>query len=140
MTRSKQAQRLFQQFNLCSYCSTELELEYGKPNSLTLDHVVPKSKGGRTKVVVCFDCNARKGARSLFNFLSELHGNDNQKIKGIFRNVTASLSQRERLHLDKDTPKGLYLGQAYTRRQKRHSGDSKPDCHPQPPIQLKLFD
>ncbi len=44
----------------CVYC--------GSPDNLTFDHVVPRSKGGRTSwsniVAACSPCNLRKGGRT----------------------------------------------------------------------------
>ncbi|MAL04165.1 MAG: HNH endonuclease [Arenimonas sp.] len=49
--------------NLCMYCGKE----YGR-HSLTRDHVVPVSRGGRdvweNVVCACFHCNSRKGGRT----------------------------------------------------------------------------
>jgi 5-methylcytosine-specific restriction endonuclease McrA len=46
---------------ICLYCGT-------KHNSLTIDHVYPKSRGGKNTwknlVTACFDCNIRKGNRT----------------------------------------------------------------------------
>jgi 5-methylcytosine-specific restriction endonuclease McrA len=46
----------------CQYCGT-------RPHVLTLDHVVPKSRGGRNTwenmVTACGACNHRKGGRTL---------------------------------------------------------------------------
>lgn len=46
----------------CQYCGEQL-----KKNQLNLDHVVPRSRGGRTAwenvVTSCHDCNCRKGGR-----------------------------------------------------------------------------
>ncbi|MEO9969405.1 MAG: HNH endonuclease [Hyphomonadaceae bacterium] len=43
----------------CAYC--------GEPSELTFDHVIPRSKGGRTSwtniVAACSPCNLRKGGR-----------------------------------------------------------------------------
>jgi 5-methylcytosine-specific restriction endonuclease McrA len=58
----------FTRFNLflrdgfkCAYC--------GSPQELTFDHVVPRSKGGKTTweniVTACSPCNLKKGGRSL---------------------------------------------------------------------------
>ncbi len=49
---------------LCSYCL--------KRQSVTDDHVIPKSKGGRREnniVPACFRCNTQKGADSLLGFV-----------------------------------------------------------------------
>ena len=47
----------------CQYCGFRL-----KKSQLNLDHVVPRSKGGRTTwenvVASCHDCNCRKGGRT----------------------------------------------------------------------------
>ena len=47
----------------CQYCGTS-------NNSLTVDHVVPKSRGGKTNwmniVVACKTCNLKKGNRTPF--------------------------------------------------------------------------
>jgi 5-methylcytosine-specific restriction endonuclease McrA len=46
----------------CQYCGNEFS-----PASLTLDHVVPLSRGGKTQwdniVAACKNCNAKKGGR-----------------------------------------------------------------------------
>lgn len=46
--------------SMCQYC--------GSTNHLTLDHVIPKSRGGRTTwdnlVTACQSCNAKKGHRT----------------------------------------------------------------------------
>lgn len=47
----------------CQYCSTKLPLR-----ELTFDHVVPRTRGGKTTwenvVMACRPCNGRKGART----------------------------------------------------------------------------
>jgi len=47
----------------CQYCSTQIPR-----NSLTIDHVIPISKGGRTTwtncVAACNPCNSRKGNKT----------------------------------------------------------------------------
>lgn len=46
----------------CFYCEIPLEIE-----TATLDHVLPKSKGGSSKlenlVIACFECNNKKNAK-----------------------------------------------------------------------------
>jgi 5-methylcytosine-specific restriction endonuclease McrA len=48
---------------LCQYCSIELSVR-----EATLDHVVPRSQGGRTNwenvVCCCVPCNRKKGGRT----------------------------------------------------------------------------
>jgi len=48
----------------CAYCGTELTLQEKKPNSLTIDHVIPQSKGGphtwNNIVASCSTCNHAK--------------------------------------------------------------------------------
>ena len=47
----------------CMYCRQEFE-----PHQLNYDHVLPRSRGGRTDweniVAACYTCNARKGDRT----------------------------------------------------------------------------
>jgi 5-methylcytosine-specific restriction endonuclease McrA len=49
--------------NQCQYCGKKFQL-----SELSLDHVVPRSQGGRTTweniVCACVDCNVRKGGRT----------------------------------------------------------------------------
>lgn len=48
----------------CWYCGVKLSLERGKKNRMTLDHVIPKSKGGTSDldnlVPACRWCNTGK--------------------------------------------------------------------------------
>ena len=50
--------------NQCQYCGRKFSSE-----DLSIDHVLPKSKGGKTNwencVLACLKCNVRKGSRSL---------------------------------------------------------------------------
>lgn len=47
----------------CQYCNTHC-----KTDELTYDHVIPRSKGGKTEwdniVSCCYDCNSYKGGRT----------------------------------------------------------------------------
>ena len=49
------------------------DLRHKKPWHVTLDHVVPRDKGGSHKafnlITACRDCNNRKGDRALEDFL-----------------------------------------------------------------------
>lgn len=50
----------------CQYCNAKLSLKSG-----TIDHVIPRSKGGKhtweNVVFACVDCNQKKGAKLLCN-------------------------------------------------------------------------
>ena len=54
----------------CQYCGTSNQ-------PLTVDHVIPKSRGGKTNwtniVVACKNCNLRKGNRTPFEVDMKLH-------------------------------------------------------------------
>lgn len=47
----------------CQYCGSEFH-----PEDLTYDHVIPKSRGGKTEwrniVTCCIECNRKKGGRT----------------------------------------------------------------------------
>lgn len=63
---------LFDQQNChCYYCHKLLTLKGGQENSLTIDHFIPKSKGGASKVsnyvASCGDCNNRKSNNEIYN-------------------------------------------------------------------------
>jgi len=56
---------------ICQYCHKDF-----RKRDLTLDHVIPKSKGGRTNwinvVTACRNCNQKKGSKSLEFFARPL--------------------------------------------------------------------
>lgn len=51
----------------CVYCGRQCALAPGEPRDATVDHVVPRSRGGRTVpanlVLACRACNTDKGDR-----------------------------------------------------------------------------
>lgn len=53
------------QKGLCHYCKRVMVIEIGYANSVTIDHVVPKCRGGSNKrhntVAACWRCNFLKG-------------------------------------------------------------------------------
>lgn len=60
---------VFEKWNYqCAYCFSK--------NRLTLDHVIPRARGGSDAVTnlvcACHDCNQKKGSRNLEEFLSKL--------------------------------------------------------------------
>lgn len=58
----------------CWYCGSilipGLRKPDGKPHPQmkTRDHFIPKSQKGKNKIPCCFQCNSRKGARSIERF------------------------------------------------------------------------
>ncbi len=56
----------------CWYCGIKCTSAGNLPNSFTLDHVVPLSKGGREDadniVPCCKSCNSTKGSKSVEEF------------------------------------------------------------------------
>lgn len=67
----------------CQYCGSspprkkKEAVAWMEKNSLSLDHVVPRSKGGRTTweniVTCCFKCNSKKGSHTLEELGWKLH-------------------------------------------------------------------
>lgn len=113
MTRNPVYQRvLSSQFNKCAYCGDEMLLEYGKAKSVTLDHVVPKSRGGKDLVGTCYSCNQKKGAKPLMQFLKEdVFPNDHEKASTIFNSVASGLRRdRVLLHTDNTPRERVVLG------------------------------
>jgi len=49
----------------CPYCGCAMRLEHGWPDSATIDHVVPKCRGGNNSplnlVAACARCNSSRG-------------------------------------------------------------------------------
>jgi len=63
----------------CRYCGYDMTLHFPYPHLrvLTVDHVLPKGKGGTERfdnlVTACYSCNTRKGNRPVAEFLRELY-------------------------------------------------------------------
>jgi 5-methylcytosine-specific restriction endonuclease McrA len=57
----------------CAYCHVSMVLELELPNTATIDHVVPRSKGGKSgrhnELCVCLQCNKEKSNMDLIKFL-----------------------------------------------------------------------
>jgi len=60
---TKRSRILARDRNRCQYCGMK-----GGPFDLTIDHILPRSRGGRTAAenlcAACFPCNQRKGNRT----------------------------------------------------------------------------
>ena len=64
------------QAGCCFYCDKEVSLKLkNHPDSATVDHIVPQSKGGRNQahnyVMACKECNESKSDKPLVVFVME---------------------------------------------------------------------
>lgn len=106
--------QLYNQKNKCAYCGVELHLMLPPskskpfPNTATLDHVIPKSKGFNlggpnlsNGLICCVSCNLEKRSRNVFEFLHTKYNMDccNAKIP--------------MLKIMKNLLKGFYYGIRY---------------------------
>lgn len=87
----------------CQYCGTE-----PKPDEITIDHIIPKSKGGKSTfdncVLCCVKCNLKKGNRTLKD--SGMRLRKQKLVNGIWTSVFY------------DTPKRPTWNPLYTLRRK----------------------
>ncbi len=69
----------------CCYCGDKMDLSFSTELSFTIDHVIPKSKGGEdienNLEFVCRNCNFLKGEKSLDWFLENLDRLKQRKLK-----------------------------------------------------------
>lgn len=61
----------------CVYCHDTMILEIGEKRTATIDHVIPRSKGGPNTqdnvVAACSECNEKKGRKLPLNFIAEMN-------------------------------------------------------------------
>lgn len=74
--RKQSVVRLFnEQGSKCIYCGVEMTLKLGLPNTVTKDHIIPRSKGGVSDawniVAACSKCNSSKKDNSVLTFLTK---------------------------------------------------------------------
>lgn len=64
-----------EQSGFCCYCSGKMTLKLGKRHTATIEHIVPKSKGGPNAAfnyaAAHASCNQEKGDTNLLVFLSK---------------------------------------------------------------------
>jgi endonuclease I len=57
----------------CYWCKQECREESGHPNTATIEHITPRSKGGSNEMdnlaMACYNCNNRRGNEDWFKFL-----------------------------------------------------------------------
>ena len=89
--RNTLVQLFNEQSGVCPYCMDNMTLQRGKEHSATIEHIVPKSKGGSNLranfMAVCSHCNQSRGNQPLGIFLIErgLHGT-REKDRGLHSN------------------------------------------------------
>ena len=58
----------------CHYCCVQLNYAQGFSNSATVEHIIPKSKGGTLRIentlIVCKTCNAKRGDKDFLGFIT----------------------------------------------------------------------
>jgi hypothetical protein len=95
--------------DVCYYCGIKIFLrshnEHNRPDSASLDHRVPRSRGGKSKgnlVLCCYKCNATKGSmteqefRSRFGYQIAVSSKSEKKLtkKELFALYPGSPEQR----------------------------------------------
>lgn len=72
--REWRIRRLLKYDKWCVYCQCDLDRIPNSPRQLTLDHWIPKSRGGSNRlknlVLACAVCNRRKGAMPAFDYIA----------------------------------------------------------------------
>jgi 5-methylcytosine-specific restriction endonuclease McrA len=69
-----------EQCGFCCYCSEKMTLKLGKKRTATIEHITPKSKGGKNILfnyaAACYECNSERGNSPLLIYLfSKKYGN-----------------------------------------------------------------
>jgi 5-methylcytosine-specific restriction endonuclease McrA len=80
----------------CVYCQSDLR--DAQPESITLDHITPRSKGGTNHgtnlVTACHNCNSTRGNRSYTKFARRFDGSAAQRINNQRRrNINLKLAK-----------------------------------------------
>lgn len=82
--------------NICQFC--------GKTINLGLCHLIPKSRGGKTEpnnlVVVCQDCQRKKGRLTPLEFINEQINRENLKVLLEEKNILEGAMKVKVIYLD----------------------------------------
>ena len=95
----------------CPYCGTPMQHFNSKAkNFATKDHVVAKCKGGRDTILVCYDCNHKKGAQSLLSFLTKKYPSSPSKVFNVISRCLPYISSpRDRVLYIKENITGIAI-------------------------------
>ncbi len=84
-TKFHKKQVLIRDKYTCLYCGCQ------KKNDLTIDHIIPSSRGGNTSylncVAACFQCNQRKGDKTPEEARMPLLAKPTHPVRGVFSNI-----------------------------------------------------
>jgi HNH endonuclease len=97
MQSSGLAQLLHAAKHRCYYCKREMILSRGQPNTVTRDHKVPRSRGGRGAaniVAACARCNNVKGNMTDTEFFAFIQANGLQELCLGLLNASQMLAKR----------------------------------------------
>jgi 5-methylcytosine-specific restriction endonuclease McrA len=64
-----------EQCGLCCYCSGKMTLKLGKRRTATIEHILPRSHGGRddfNRSACCDVCNSDRGNKPLLIYLAQI--------------------------------------------------------------------
>jgi CRISPR/Cas system Type II protein with McrA/HNH and RuvC-like nuclease domain len=98
---SKREELYVRQKGRCYYCDCACSISLvDSPFLFTLDHKVPRSKGGRSirpnLVGACKSCNNLKGSMTVYEFLTWMQGKDLPALKGRPSIVNRRAARKER--------------------------------------------
>lgn len=63
-----------EQSGLCCYCSEKMTLRLGSWRTATVEHILPRSSGGKdhfNRAAACLDCNQKRGNTPLLIYLAK---------------------------------------------------------------------
>ena len=69
----------------CLYCKKEMDLPFEHEYSFSIDHTIPRAKGGKDEVsnleIVCRNCNYLKGTMSAKKYINRMRYLNARKLK-----------------------------------------------------------
>lgn len=74
-----------EQCGFCCYCSEKMTLRLGRNKTATVEHILPRSYGGKddfNTAAACNDCNQKRGNTPLLIYLASRLNRGNQRQAG----------------------------------------------------------